>query len=130
MTQGLGLALLAGLPLYACGRLLRGISAVRMMAGLTGDGAFASFGAASGVLVTGFGALSSVGVPSFVLFLLVGLSAAALLQGWVLKPIQERVGAVEAVEVEAVEVEAVEVEVVESESEPSEALHAAGPETP
>ena len=58
MTQALGLALLAGLPLYACGRLLRGINAVRMMAGLTGDGAFASLGAAAGVLVTGLGALS------------------------------------------------------------------------
>ena len=83
MTQALGLALLAGLPLYACGRLLRGISAVRMMAGLTGDGALASLGAAAGVLVTGLGALSGVGAPSFVLFLLVILSGAALLQGWV-----------------------------------------------
>ncbi len=89
VTQGLGLALLAGLPLYACGRLLKGISTVRMMAGLTGDGALASLGAATGVLVTGLGALSGVGVPSFVLFLLVVLSGAALLQGWVLRPIAE-----------------------------------------
>ena len=87
MTQGLGLALLAGLPLYASGRLLRGIGAVRMMAGATGDGALASLGAAAGVLVTGLGALSGFGVPSFVLFLLVMLSGAALLQGRVLKPI-------------------------------------------
>ena len=112
MTQGLGLALLAGLPLYACGRLLRGISAVRMMAGLTGNGAFASLGAAAGVLATGLGALSGAGVPSFVLFLLVILSGAARLQGWVLKPIEE---SVEAVEVAA--------------SGPSEALHPVGPET-
>ncbi len=112
MTQGLGLALLAGLPLYACGRLLRGISAVRMMAGLTGRGAFASLGAAAGVLVTGLGVSSGVGVPSFVLFLLVILSGAARLQGWVLKPIEE---SVEAVEVAA--------------SGPSEAFHPVGPET-
>ena len=47
MTQALGLALLAGLPLYACGRLLRGINAVRTMTGLTGDGAVAALGAAA-----------------------------------------------------------------------------------
>ena len=113
MTQALGLALLAGLPLYACGRLLKGIGAVRMMAGLTGDGASASFGAAAGVSVTGLGALSGIGVPSFVLFLLVILSGAALLQGWVLKPIAESVGAAEV-----------------TESDPPEGLHAAEPETP
>ena len=86
MTQALGLALLAGLPLYAAGRLLRGISTVRMMAGLPGDGALASLGAAAGVLVTGLGALTRVGVPSFVLFLIVILSGTARLQGWVLRP--------------------------------------------
>ena len=85
-TQALGLALLAGLPLYACGHLLRGIYAARMMAGLTGDGALASLGAAAGVLVTGLGALTRVGVPSFVLFLIVILSGTARLQGWVLRP--------------------------------------------
>ncbi len=112
ITQALGLALLAGLPLYACGHLLRGITAVRMMAGLTGDGAFASLGAAAGVLVTGLGALSGVGVPSFVLFLIVILSGTARLQGWVLKPIEESVGAAEV-----------------TEPDPSQALNAAGPET-
>ena len=85
-TQALGLALLAGLPLYACGHLLRGINAARMMAGLTGDGALASLGAAAGVLVTGLGALTRVGVPSFVLFLIVILSGTARLQGWALRP--------------------------------------------
>ena len=92
LTQALGLALLAGLPLYACGRLLRGISSVRMMAGLTSDGALAALGAAAGVLVTGLGALSGVGVPSFVFFLLVILSGTALLQGWVLTSIEESMG--------------------------------------
>ena len=86
MTQALGLALLAGLPLYACGHLLRGINAVRMMTGLTGDGALASLGAAAGVLVTGLSALTRVGAPSFVLFLIVILSGTARLQGWVLRP--------------------------------------------
>ena len=113
MTQALGLALLAGLPLYAAGRLLRGISAVRMMAGLTGDGALASLGAAAGVLVTGIGALSGVGVPSFALFLLVILSGTALLQGWVLKPLEESIAAVEAVA-----------------SDSSEDIDAAGPKIP
>jgi hypothetical protein len=92
LTQALGLALLAGLPLYACGRLLRGISSVRIMAGLTSDSALAALGAAAGVLVTGLGALSGVGVPSFVFFLLVILSGAALLQGWVLTSVEESMG--------------------------------------
>ena len=94
MTQALGLALLGGLPLYACGHLLRGIGVVRMMTGQTGDGAYASLGAAVGVLVTGLGALSGIGVSSFVLFLLVILSGAALLQGWVLTPVKESMAAV------------------------------------
>ena len=96
LTQAFGLALLAGLPLYACGRLLRGISAVRMMAGLTSDGALAALGAAAGVLVTGLGALSGIGVPSFAFLLLVLLSGAALLQGWVLTSIEENVVRLEA----------------------------------
>jgi hypothetical protein len=114
MTQALGLALLAALPLYACGRLLRGISTVRMLAGLTGDGAVASLGAAAGVLVTGLGALSGVGVPSFVLFLLVILSGAALLQGWVLESVEEGFGPVD-----------VDVDVEDS----AAALHEGEPET-
>ena len=117
MTQALGLALLGGLPLYACGRLLRGISDVRMMVGLRGDGALASRGAAVAVLVTGLGALSGVGVPSFVFFLLVVLSGAALLQGWVLRPMEESI--------RTVEVDMVEV----TDSDPSEVLHAGGSET-
>ncbi len=121
MTQALGLALLGGFPLYACGRLLRSINAVRMMAGHTGDGASASLGAAGGVLVSGLGALSGVGVPSFVLFLLVILSGAALLQGWVLEPLEERVRGVEE-SAEAVSAGAVD----ETESDHPEALDIAG----
>ena len=119
LGQALGLTFLAGLPLYAGGRLLRGISVVRMMAGRTGDGALTSFGAAAGVLVTGIGALSGVGVPSFALFLLVILSGTALLQGWVLKPLEERIAAVEVAESDPV-----------TESDLSKALPTAGPETP
>ena len=113
ISQALGLALLAGLPLYAGGRLLRGISTVRMMAGLPGDGALASVGAAAGVLVTGLGALSGVGVPSFALFLLVILSGAALLQGWVLVPLEESIAAVEV-----------------AEPDPADGVQAAAPKTP
>ncbi len=112
LTQALGLALLAGLPLYACGRLLGGIDAARRTAGLPGSGAFAALGAALGVLVTGLGAIYGAGVPSFVLFLLVLLSGTARLQGWILEPIEESAGTVEA-----------------AESGPPEALHPVGPET-
>ena len=122
-SQGLGLAFLAGLPFYACGRLLKGISSVRAMAGLTGDGAYAALGAAAGVLVTGFGALSGLGVPSFVLFLLVLLSGAALLQGWVLGPISESLGATESLG---------DGEGLEAAGDPAapDTLRAVGPETP
>ena len=112
VTQALGLALLAGLPLYACGSLIGGIDAVRTTAGLPGSGAYASLGAAAGVLATGLGAVSGVGVPSFVLFLLVLLSGTARLQGWILEPIEESVGTVEV-----------------AGSGPSAAIHPVGPET-
>jgi len=111
-TQALGLALLAGLPLYACGRLLRGINAVRMMAGLAGHSAFAALGAAAAVLVIGLGALSNVGVTYVVLFLIVILSGTARFQGLVLEPIDESVGAAEG-----------------TESDSSEVLNSTGPET-
>jgi len=112
LTQALGLALLAGLPLYACGRLLKGINAVRMMAGLAGDGAFAALGAAAAVLVMGLGALSNVGVTYVVLFLIVILSGTARFQGLVLEPIEESVGTAEV-----------------TESDPSEVLNTTGPES-
>lgn len=138
MTQTLGLALLAGLPLYACGRLLGGINAVRRIAGLTGDGVWASLGAAAGVLVTGLGALPRVGVFSFVLFLIVMLSGTARFQGWVLRPIKESIGAVEVAESdpseglgsEVLSSEVLDSEPPSSEALDSEALNAAGPETP
>ena len=126
-TQALGLALLAGLPLYACGRLLRGISAVRMMVGLASDGALAALGAAAGVLVTGLGALSGIGVPSFAFLLLVILSGAALLQGWVLTSIEESIGTLEAADSgRAFDYSDPDPS---DPSDPSEALRAGEPET-
>jgi hypothetical protein len=86
-SQALGLAMLGGLPLYACGRLLAGISTAATAAinvGRSSPGAFASLGAALGVLITGSSGLSRLGAPSLLLVVLVLLSGAALVQGSVL----------------------------------------------
>ena len=88
-TQALGLAMLGGLPLYACGRLLAGISAVAVAAGGSRSGAFASLGAALGVVVTGSSGLSRLGAPSLLLVMLVVLSGAALIQGSMLERLEE-----------------------------------------
>jgi hypothetical protein len=92
-TQALGLALLAGLPLYTGGQLLAAISADgsgRGGGGVGGPvgrrvGAFATLGACAGVLVTGLSGLGRVGVPSLMFFMLMALSGAALVQGWLLR---------------------------------------------
>ena len=92
-TQALGLALLAGLPLYTGGQLLAAISADgsgRGSGGVGGPvgrrvGAFATLGACAGVLVTGLSGLGRVGVPSLMFFMLMALSGAALVQGWLLR---------------------------------------------
>ena len=84
-TQGLGLALLAGLPLYACGQLLAAISAHGIGIGGVRTGAFATIGAGAGVLMTGLSGLGRVGVPSLMFFMLMILSGAALVQGWLLE---------------------------------------------
>ena len=84
-TQALGLALLAGLPLYACGRLLAAISTVWIADGPPRAGAVAALGAALGVLATGLSGLSRLGAPSLLLFFLIVLSGTALLQGWILE---------------------------------------------
>ena len=88
-TQALGLALLAGLPLYTGGQLLAAISADGSGRGGGGDGgpvgAFATLGACAGVLVTGLSGLGRVGVPSLMFFMLMALSGAALVQGWLLR---------------------------------------------
>ncbi len=84
-TQALGLALLAGLPLYMGGQLLVAISADESGRGGGGVGAFATLGACAGVLVTGLSGLGRVGVPSLMFFMLMALSGAALVQGWLLR---------------------------------------------
>ena len=88
-TQALGLTLLAGLPLYACGRLLSAISMVWIADGRPMGGAVAALGAALGVLVTGLSGLSRLGAPSLLLFLLIVLSGTALLQGSMLEGLEE-----------------------------------------
>ena len=88
-TQALGLALLGALPLYACGRLLAAISTISTLGGRTSPGAFVALGAALGMLVTGFSGLSRLGAPSLLLFFLVVLSGAALMQGSMLGELQE-----------------------------------------
>jgi len=87
-SQALGLAMLGGLPLYACGRLLAGISTAAITVGRSSPGAFASLGAALGVLITGSSGLSRLGAPSLLLVVLVLLSGAALVQGSVLGDVQ------------------------------------------
>ncbi len=86
--QALGLALLGGLPLYACGRLLAAIytmSMVSTIGGRANSGAPAALGAALGVLVTGSSGLSRLGAPSLLLFFLIVLSGTALMQGAILE---------------------------------------------
>ncbi len=88
-TQALGLALLGALPLYACGRLLTAISSVSAGVVRSSPGAFASLGAALGVLISGSTGLSRLGAPSLLLFFLVALSGTALMQGSVLGDLRE-----------------------------------------
>ena len=88
-SQAVGLALLAGLPLYASGHLLAAVAAVRVGEALPRIGAFAAFGAAAGVLMTGLSGLARVGASSLLLFLLVALSGSALVQGWILEEPEE-----------------------------------------
>lgn len=88
-SQAVGLALLAGLPLYASGYLLVAIAAAPVGEARQRIGAFAAFGAAAGVLMTGLSGLARVGAPSLLLFLLVVLSGAALVQGSVLEAPEE-----------------------------------------
>lgn len=97
-SQALGLAMLGGLPLYACGRLLAGISTVATAVGRSSPGAFASLGAALGVLLTGYSGLSRLGAPSLLLVVLVFLSGAALMQGSILGEVPVMTGGPEEAE--------------------------------
>lgn len=91
-AQGLGLALLSGLPLYGAGSLLGAMRALEVEAGEPepsgrgwgGVGAAAFAGAACAVLAVGLVLLPRLQAPSILLVFLIGLSAAALLHGWLL----------------------------------------------
>jgi hypothetical protein len=85
--QGLGLAVLAALPLYACGLLLAGMSAVAAddpLGRLRGPGAAAALGAAVGFVLTG-ALLPRAPIPASLLVgCLVLLSAGGMIYGIVL----------------------------------------------
>lgn len=87
LGQGLGLALLAALPLYACGAVLGGMGSVSASAparGTRGPGAAAALGAALGFVITG-GLLPRAPIPaSLLVACLVLLSAGGMLYGVVL----------------------------------------------
>lgn len=89
-TQAFGLAFVAALPLYACGRLLAAISTVRITRRGVEPGAVAALGGALGVWVAGSSGLARLGAPSLFLFLLMTLSGAALMHGWILEAGRER----------------------------------------
>lgn len=81
LGQGVGLAALAGLPLYAGGALLGGLSSMEVRAERSGPapvGAYAAFGSVVGLLLTG-AALTRVLTPSsLMLACIILLSAAGL----------------------------------------------------
>lgn len=82
LGQGVGLAALAGLPLYAGGALLGGLSSMEVRGERVGPatvGAYAAFGAVLGLLITG-AALTRVLTPSsLMLACIILLSAAGLI---------------------------------------------------
>jgi hypothetical protein len=87
MSQGLGLAVLAALPLYACGLVLGGMSAVSAAdsrGGVPGPGAAAALGAALGFMLTGV-LLPRAPLPaSLLIACVVLLSAGGMIYGIVL----------------------------------------------
>lgn len=78
LSRGIGLALLAALPLYATGAVLGGLAAARPGAGV---GAAALLGAAAGAVVLGSVLLVRLEPISIYLLCVVLTSGAALLQG-------------------------------------------------
>lgn len=83
VARGLGLALLAALPLYAAGGLLGTMAALRPH-GIRGPGAAAAAGAAVGAVFTGFLLVRTVAPLAMYVYCLLALSAGALLHGGVL----------------------------------------------
>jgi len=87
LGQGLGLAVLAALPLYACGLVLGGMSAVAVddpLGRLRGPGAPAALGAAAGFVLTGTLLPRAPTPGSLLVACLVLLSAGGLIYGVVL----------------------------------------------
>ncbi len=85
LSQGVGLALLGGLPLYTAGLVLRALSTVSLSSArpfpVAGP---AALGASAGILFTGSIGIARLGAPSLLLFALMLLSFSALVQGWIL----------------------------------------------
>jgi len=86
LSQGLGLGLLGGLPLFAVAALLGSMGQLdRGVAGRpVSVGASATLGAGAGFLLTGFVFIPSLEASSTLLVCVIALSAGALVQGWVL----------------------------------------------
>jgi hypothetical protein len=91
LGQGVGLALLAGLPMFSCGSVLSGMSAVPVpgAAGLRRPSAAATLGAAAGFVVTG-SLLPRAPIPASLLVgCLVLLSGGAMAYGALLAAASE-----------------------------------------
>jgi len=84
LTQGLGLAFLAALPMYAGGLLLAGLGGIGTGDGSPRAGAAALAGAGMGVLVAGHLFFPTLSPTAILLLCLMALSAAALLHGRIL----------------------------------------------
>lgn len=81
LAQAGGLALVAGLPLFAVGAALGGVGAAAGDPGRA-PGAAGAVGAAAGVTATGLIGVPRLEPPSIFLFCVVAVSAAALIHGW------------------------------------------------
>lgn len=82
LSQGLGLAFLGGLPLYAVGSLLGAMEVAGTGAGsAVGTAAWAAAGAGAGVAVTGLALIPRLQAVSVLLLCVILTSGAALLHG-------------------------------------------------
>ena len=88
--QGIGLALLAALPLYSCGALLGGMSAPRLSHVRGPVGSSAAAGAALGTVLAGYVLAAVLHPVSIYAFCLVLLSGAAIVHGAVIAAEGER----------------------------------------
>lgn len=84
LTQGLGLAFLAALPLHAAGRVFGALARAPADGSRITVGAAALGGAAVGALALGFVLFPTLSPTAMVLLALVGVSGGALVHGWAL----------------------------------------------